>query len=141
MGLRAFPSTPLTLLLRMSRANVRDARNMHDDAGSISGGGTTVFGDSFAGPNIKDYDLVSATGKGKTPIAHGIPLEATPDRATKFGSGSGDYKPKNSSLFVRIGDDGVLPALYKLNGRLKSVSLILFSRTRLILNAVVLGVQ
>ena len=125
----------------MSQANVRDARNMHDDAGSINGGGTTVFGDSFAGPNIKDYDLVSTTGKGKTPIAHGIPLEATPDRATKFGSGSGDYKPKNSSLFVRIGDDGVLPALYKLNEQLKRVGFMSFARAQLILKFGGLGVQ
>jgi hypothetical protein len=108
----------------MSRAQHANGRGaLDDDAGSIGDGGPTVVGDSFsAGANIKDYDLVSGLGKGKAHIVHGIPLEVTPDRATKFGSGSGDYNPKNSSLFVRIGDDGVLPALYTLNERLKSVS-------------------
>lgn len=98
---------------------------LDDDTGSFGGGGATVVGDSpSAGANIKDYELASGSGKGKAHIVHGIPLEAAPDLATKFGSGSGDYNPKNSSLFVRIGDDGVLPALYTLNERLKSVSLI-----------------
>lgn len=93
-----------------------------EDATSIGAGGTTVFGDSA--PPLKEFELGlgSSSGKGKANIAHGIPLEVSPGKTVKFGQSQDDYSPKNSSLFVRIGDDGLVPALHKLNTRLKNVS-------------------
>lgn len=96
-------------------------RSTEDDAVSLGAGGTTVFGD--AAINMKDFDLNGSTaGKGKAGLAHGIPLEMDPGKTVKFGQSQDDYTAKNSALFFRIGDDGILPALHKLDSRLQSVS-------------------
>lgn len=93
-----------------SRSHERDT-----DYASLGGGGTTVFGDGVANGATSEYAKVP----GKAHIAHNIPMELAP---IKFGQSPVDYDAKNKSLFIRIEDDGVLPALHKLNRQLKNVS-------------------
>ena len=93
-------------------------------------GATTVVGEGF---NVKDYDLASPaqTHKGKgnasdylaIPPSLGAPNGNGAIKPPKFGQSGNDadYSPKNGSLFVRIGADGVLAALYKLDRELQNV--------------------
>ncbi|KAF8322683.1 band 7 domain-containing protein [Clavulina sp. PMI_390] len=81
-----------------------------------SGGGTTIYGDG----NALDAS-VGSTMKGKARVANNIPLEvAAPVGSSKFAQSAVDYTPKNDSLFIRIGTDGVLGALHKLDEALQT---------------------
>ena len=86
-----------------------------DDSLSVAGG-TTIVGDNNR--KIGDFtEGVNGLGKGQLP--HGLPQK----RNKEPFNIAVDYMDESRPYFIKIGKDGVIPALHKLDSEMRNVSL------------------